>query len=228
LGSATEFQIMASETGDDINVSTEEHHAEMEDVDRKKEDETDAEIEAMKKKLKEMEQVAGALGKPQEGDKDSAEVDNRSVYVGNVDYSTIPEELQEFFKSCGVVNRITILCDKFTGHPKGFAYVEFADAEAVVNAIILNETEFKGRQIKISPKRTNIPGYNRARGRGRGSRGRGRGGPPRGGAYGTAPPFYGGGYAGAGYGGGYDGGFRGRGGYGPVRGRRGWGFHPYY
>lgn len=36
-----------------------------------------------------------------------------------VDYSTTPEELQQHFHSCGTINRVTILCDKFTGHPKG-------------------------------------------------------------------------------------------------------------
>lgn len=48
------------------------------------------------------------------------EVDARSVYVGNVDYTSTPEELQNFFADCGTVNRVTILCDKFTGHPKGY------------------------------------------------------------------------------------------------------------
>jgi polyadenylate-binding protein 2 len=40
--------------------------------------------------------------------------------VGNVDYSTSPEELQAHFQSCGSINRVTILLDKFTGHPKGY------------------------------------------------------------------------------------------------------------
>jgi len=201
----------------------------MEDDKTKTEDETDLEIKAMKEKLKEMERFAGALGKGKEENKEaSGEVDGRSVYVGNVDYATQPEELQEFFKSCGTVNRITILCDKVSGHPKGFAYVEFADAEAVVNAMILNETEFKGRQLKIMPKRTNIHGFNRGRGRGgpRGRGGRGRG-MSRGGGYGGPPPYWGGGGGYEGGGGGFRGG---RGGYGPVRGRgrgRG-GWHPYY
>jgi len=31
------------------------------------------------------------------------------VYVGNVDYSCTPEELQMHFQSCGTVNRVTIL-----------------------------------------------------------------------------------------------------------------------
>jgi polyadenylate-binding protein 2 len=84
------------------------------------------------------------------GGASSSDVDSRSVYVGNVDYSVAPDELQAFFASCGTVSRITILCDKFTGHPKGFAYVEFADMEGVTNAMMLNESEFKGRQLKVS------------------------------------------------------------------------------
>ncbi|KAH7855604.1 hypothetical protein Vadar_026680 [Vaccinium darrowii] len=58
------------------------------------------------------------------------EVDSRSIYVGNVDYACTPEEVQQHFQSCGTVNRVTILTDKF-GQPKGFAYVEFVEVEAV-------------------------------------------------------------------------------------------------
>jgi polyadenylate-binding protein 2 len=80
------------------------------------------------------------------------EADLRSVYVGNVckrvysapfmsfsvpwiklsylrslqvDYGATPEELQAHFQSCGTINRITILCDKFTGHPKGYVHSSF-------------------------------------------------------------------------------------------------------
>jgi hypothetical protein len=35
-----------------------------------------------------------------------------------VDYSCTPEEVQQHFQSCGTVNRVTILTDKF-GQPKG-------------------------------------------------------------------------------------------------------------
>jgi polyadenylate-binding protein 2 len=48
-----------------------------------------------------------------------------SIYVGQVDYSSTPEELLAHFESCGTVERVTIVCDKFTGKPKGFAYLEF-------------------------------------------------------------------------------------------------------
>lgn len=115
-----------------------------------------------------------------------------------VDYASSLEEIQQHFSSCGTINRVTILCDRFTGNPKGFAYVEFADPSFVDAALALNESLFRGRLIKVGAhfpyapdlmrgsqvthKRTNIPGFN-ARGRGRG---RGR-------------PGYRGGYGGGGH-----------------------------
>merc|ERR1719233_1893913 len=142
-------------------------------------------IASMKQKIKEMEAEAKKIEAMQTlADSrppvpaNGPDADLASIYVGNVDYSTKPEELQIFFSSCGAVQRVTILTDKWTGHPKGFAYVQFRSAEAVANAVLLNESEFKGRQLKVCEKRTNIPGYNRGgygsyRGGYRGYRGRG-------------------------------------------------------
>lgn len=65
-----------------------------------------------------------------------------------VDYACTPEEVQQHFQSCGTVNRVTILTDKF-GQPKGFAYVEFVEVEAIQNAVLLNESELHGRQLKV-------------------------------------------------------------------------------
>nr|GEW27063.1 polyadenylate-binding protein 2-like [Tanacetum cinerariifolium] len=81
-----------------------------------------------------------------------------------VDYACTPEEVQQHFQSCGTVNRVTILTDKF-GQPKGFAYVEFVELEAVQNAVLLNESELHGRQLKVAAKRTNVPGLKQFRGR---------------------------------------------------------------
>lgn len=65
-----------------------------------------------------------------------------------------------------------------------YAYVEFTEPSLVAQALVLNESVFKGRNIKVTPKRTNVPGMTRGRGRGsfRGGRGFGRGA-PRGGSY---------------------------------------------
>ena len=84
-----------------------------------------------------------------------------------VDYQSTAEELGQHFQSCGAINRVTILCDKYTGNPKGcvcvchctyvcykvchfrFAYVEFVDKSSVTQAVELDESLFKGRQIKV-------------------------------------------------------------------------------
>jgi len=171
----------------------------------------DQELEAMKQRVKEMEEEARKLRQmeaeasthtppqipesltPTGGDETMEEekeiIDGRSVFVGNVDYGASPEEIQAHFQSCGTINRVTILCDKFTGHPKGYAYVEFADSSFVGAASALNDSMFRGRLIKVTPKRTNVPSFilrGGARGGHRGGRGPYRGG-YRGGGHGYQP-----------------------------------------
>ncbi|PKY00881.1 RNA-binding domain-containing protein [Aspergillus campestris IBT 28561] len=161
------------------------------------------EIAAMKKRVAEMESEAAKLREMQATldqqnenlREDKEEIDARSIFVGNVDYGASPEEIQAHFQSCGSINRVTILLDKFSGQPKGYAYVEFAEPSLVAQALVLNESVFRGRNLKVVPKRTNLPGMTRGRGRGAFRGGRGFRGAPRG----------------------YRGGYRGRGrGYAPY------------
>ncbi|KFQ17925.1 Polyadenylate-binding protein 2, partial [Merops nubicus] len=102
-----------------------------------------------------MSSEAGLFPKTNE---EKMEVDQRSIYVGNVDYGGTAEELESHFNSCGQINRVTILCDKFSGHPKGYAYIEFEEKSSVKAAVELDESVFRGRVIKVLPKRTNMPG----------------------------------------------------------------------
>ncbi|XP_067932390.1 uncharacterized protein [Watersipora subatra] len=156
----------------------------------------DASLESIKARMAQMEEEANKLTQYTEQHAatptsptvptfhtpdEKKEIDSRSIYVGNVDYGATAEELETHFHGCGSINRVTINCDKYTGHPKGFAYVEFSEAESVENAAAMDESLFRGRQIKVTPKRTNIPGHSTTnrppRGRGRGYRSRGfRGG----------------------------------------------------
>lgn len=108
---------------------------------------------------------------------DKMEVDNRSIYVGNVDYGATAEELEQHFHGCGSVNRVTILCNKFDGSPKGFAYIEFAERDAVQTAMAMDESIFRGRQIKVMLKRTNKPGMSMTYRGPRSARSYSRGGP---------------------------------------------------
>uniref|UniRef100_A0AC34PXI6 RRM domain-containing protein n=1 Tax=Panagrolaimus sp. JU765 TaxID=591449 RepID=A0AC34PXI6_9BILA len=109
---------------------------------------------------------------------EKAELDARSVYVGNVEYNATPDQLEEHFRGCGPIERVTILSDKFSGRPKGFAYIQFTEPDGMQNALALDESLFLGRQIKVSMKRTNKPGISTTNRppKGRGFRGRGFGG----------------------------------------------------
>lgn len=82
----------------------------------------------MKKRVEEMEAEAAKLREMQasldkeqnELREDKEDIDARSIFVGNVDYGASPEKIQAHFQSCGSINRVTILLDKYTGHPKGY------------------------------------------------------------------------------------------------------------
>ena len=50
-------------------------------------------------------------------DKDN--IDERSVFVKQVDYGVTPQELMEYFSTCGSITRIKILTTK-QGVPKGY------------------------------------------------------------------------------------------------------------
>ncbi|CAJ0593973.1 unnamed protein product [Cylicocyclus nassatus] len=153
------------------------------------------EFEEEQRKIKQMQSdIEGQMNLPRSSNgtsspavmtpEEKAEADSRSVYIGNVDYSVTAEELEKHFHGCGSVARVTILCDKFTGHPKGFAYAEFADKEGMQMALAMTDSLLKGRQIKVMEKRTNRPGISTTNRppRGRGYRGRG--------GFGGAPPGY--------------------------------------
>ncbi|XP_028342759.1 embryonic polyadenylate-binding protein 2 isoform X6 [Physeter macrocephalus] len=103
--------------------------------------------------------LAGQLLSPEtDSPTEAAEADHRSVYVGNVDYGGTAQELEAYFNHCGEIQRVTILCDKFSGHPKGYAYIEFATESSAQAAVELDKSVFRGRVLKVLPKRTNLPG----------------------------------------------------------------------
>lgn len=87
----------------------------------------------MKRRVAEMEEEAAKLREMQasldqqnrELSDNKEDIDSRSIFVGNVDYSASPEEIQAHFQTCGSINRVTILLDKFTGQPKGYVFVDY-------------------------------------------------------------------------------------------------------
>lgn len=95
------------------------------------------------------------------------------LYVGNLAYSVSGEDLQELFSQAGEVQSATVVTDRFSGQSKGFGFVEMASAGDAATAIQrFNETDLKGRNIKVNeakPRESKFGG-----GGGGGNRGRDR------------------------------------------------------
>jgi RNA recognition motif-containing protein len=100
------------------------------------------------------------------------------LYVGNLAYSVSNDDLRALFSQVGQVQSATVITDKFSGQSKGFGFVEMTTAEEVANAIRqFNETELKGRNIKVNeakPRESGFGGGSRDRSGGGASRGRNR------------------------------------------------------
>jgi RNA recognition motif-containing protein len=144
------------------------------------------------------------------------------VYVGNMSADTTKKDLKLACEEFGTVESAVIIKDKFSGEPKGFAFVEMsskAEAQAAIDG--LNGKELNGRELKVNearPRTENFRGGSAGFGGGKGGFGGGKGGGHGGGKGGG----YGGG-KGGGYGGGGKGGYGGGGKGGFSGGRRGGG-----
>jgi len=50
---------------------------------------------------------------------EQSNMDDRSIFVGNIHHEATTDEIQAHFQSCGSIKRVTIVFDKITGHHKG-------------------------------------------------------------------------------------------------------------
>jgi len=74
-----------------------------------------------------------------------------NIYVGNLPYEVTEDDLREAFGSYGEISSASLITDKFSGQSKGFGFVEMpnnSEADAAIKG--LNETPFKGRNIKVN------------------------------------------------------------------------------
>jgi len=87
------------------------------------------------------------------------------LYVGNLSYTVTNDQLGELFAQAGAVTESIVIMDRTTGRSKGFGFVTFDKQEEADQAITtLNESEYEGRKIIVSPARPQAPRENRAYG----------------------------------------------------------------
>jgi len=78
----------------------------------------------------------------------------KNLYVGNLPFDTTEPQLRNLFAVHGNVERVSIVTDKETGRPRGFAFVEMTDAsEASKASVALSGTDLGGRTLKLNEAR---------------------------------------------------------------------------
>jgi len=74
----------------------------------------------------------------------------KTLYVGNLPWSTTESILADTFRSHGNVLSSRIITDNETGRSRGFGFVEVDDADAQNIVAAMNDTDFGGRQIVVN------------------------------------------------------------------------------
>jgi RNA recognition motif-containing protein len=72
-----------------------------------------------------------------------------TAHLGNLSFEVTEADVRDFLDGCEVTS-VRIVEDKMDRRPKGFGYVEFGTVDGLKKALTLSETQFQGRNIRIS------------------------------------------------------------------------------
>ncbi len=79
---------------------------------------------------------------------------NTKLYVGNLTFDAIENELQDLFAQHGPVTEVNLMQDRATGRARGFAFVTMATKEGADAAMqALNGKDWKGRTLTVNEAR---------------------------------------------------------------------------
>ncbi len=75
----------------------------------------------------------------------------KKLYIGNLPFSSTEEDLKDLFSRHGTVESVTVITDRETGRPRGFAFVEMEEESAAQDAIrALDGSDLGGRNIRVN------------------------------------------------------------------------------
>src|SRR5579872_604947 len=72
------------------------------------------------------------------------------IYVGNFPFTTTDAELRTIFSEHGTVESISLVTDRDTGQPRGFAFVQMSQADASRAIQSLNGKDLGGRALRVN------------------------------------------------------------------------------
>jgi len=94
------------------------------------------------------------------------------IYVGNCSFDITEQQLRDIFSAYGEVSSVSVITDRDTGRPRGFAFVEMsnnAEAQAAIKGV--NGTEHGGRTLNVNEAKPKTNGGGGGGGGGFGGRG---------------------------------------------------------
>ena len=78
----------------------------------------------------------------------------KNIFIGNLDITATESQVRDLFRAHGTVATVTIVDDRDTGSPRGFAFVEMTDdneADAAIKA--LDGTVLEDRRLTVNEAR---------------------------------------------------------------------------
>ncbi len=74
----------------------------------------------------------------------------KTLYVGNIPWSTTEGELEEFFAQHGTVHECRIITERATGRSRGYGFVEVDEDQLESMLEKTNGVEMEGRKLVVN------------------------------------------------------------------------------
>jgi RNA recognition motif-containing protein len=85
-------------------------------------------------------------------------LNNKKLYVGNLDYGVTADKLKDLFSEAGTVVDSVVINDRASGRSKGFGFVEMSSVEEAKKAVeSYNGKDFEGRSMVVNEARPKEP-----------------------------------------------------------------------
>jgi RNA recognition motif-containing protein len=80
------------------------------------------------------------------------------IYAGNLSFDMTEEELREEFASFGTVESVSLPADRYTGRPRGFAFIEMpstSEGQAAIAALNGKTVQDRILVVNVAKPRSN-------------------------------------------------------------------------
>lgn len=81
-----------------------------------------------------------------------------NIFVGNIAFTASEDDLRELFEQHGIVDKVHLIMDRYTGRSRGFGFVEMPSSDEARGAIeALNGASLHNRALTVNEARPREP-----------------------------------------------------------------------